>query len=499
MKTTKIFGPPGTGKTTSLIEILTGLLETGYHPSQISYLSFTNAAVEETKQRIARRFTSFDLRKDFKHFRTVHSACCLKAGIAMPEIMSAKDYEEFEEETGYSVKPKRTESYADPASKTWDQVLNAKSYATHKKMPLHEATFRMQIGIPRERIDQFIEEYEAFKKRVGKLDFDDMLLECLGKGSLGTPIILVDECQDLSDLQLDLVKEWSVGCEALYLAGDDDQSIYAFNGASEYGFLEFPADEVRVLRKSHRVPLVIGERAERVIKKVTKRKAKSTEWTLNEGEIRYYSTLNQIGSVPLIEAAKAGRDVMFLTRHRLHGNNVRKFLTSLNIPHTVDGKQPWSQKLKRGVQAYYKLLSWEKINAQEAQNLVTAIGGKIAKAEFRKILSIRKEFTLKDFPDMSWEKLKGSGPLLKLISEHGIDILDKPVTFDVSTFHSSKGREADVVVVLTDCFEKVLDTMQIAPDTERRLCYVALTRAREKLFIIDPEDPTKRLTPLLEA
>lgn len=418
------------------------------------------------------------------------------AGIATPEIMSASDFRKFSDETGYKVKARTKKVSFEESSDIYGRVLNAKSYATHKRVSISQARTHMQIELPGSRVADFIEKYEAFKEREGKYDFDDMLLSCLGQGPIGTKIILVDECQDLSDLQLELIRQWSVGADALYLAGDDDQSIYAFNGASEYGFLDFPADETIILRKSYRVPLGIGERAERVIKKVKKRQPKNVEWTLNECSFERRRSLLQIIS-QLKHAFVDGRDIMIMSRHRKHGQEVSKLLKKHGIAHTIDGKMPWSNTKAKQVKDFYHLLCGGKLKAQDMVNLLRGQGQKTEAAKIRKLISVQSEFGLDDVEGLSWKNLDAD--IWWYVTKHGIEVMDKELTIDVSTFHSSKGRETDVAIIMTDCYPTVTENLRLHPDTERRLCYVAMTRARERVILINPEDPLNYMKPLLEA
>ena len=67
-------GGPGTGKTTTLLNKLDRLFARGVKPYQIAYLSFTNKAVNEAKQRAANKFTDIS-EEDLRNFRTIHSFC----------------------------------------------------------------------------------------------------------------------------------------------------------------------------------------------------------------------------------------------------------------------------------------------------------------------------------------------------------------------------------------------------------------------------------------
>ena len=64
-------------------------------------------------------------------------------------------------------------------------------------------------------------------------------------------LMIIDEAQDLTPLQWKFVYKLGEKAKRIYLAGDDDQAIYEWNGADVKSFQNFPGKDV-VLKYSHR-------------------------------------------------------------------------------------------------------------------------------------------------------------------------------------------------------------------------------------------------------
>ena len=65
------------------------------------------------------------------------------------------------------------------------------------------------------------------------------------------------------------------------------------------------------------------------------------------------------------------------------------------------------------------------------------------------------------------------------------ETLNKPRIL-INTIHGVKGGEADHVAIMTDMAARSHRYMEMFPDDEHRVFYVALTRAKESIHIISP-------------
>jgi len=82
--------------------------------------------------------------------------------------------------------------------------------------------------------------------------------------------------QDFTPLELALVRQWSGPMDKVMFAGDDDQCIYGFKGATPDAFLspEIPPEHKRVLRQSYRLPAAVHAAADAWVRQLSRREPK---------------------------------------------------------------------------------------------------------------------------------------------------------------------------------------------------------------------------------
>ena len=93
-----VLGPPGTGKTTFLLEKVENFLQAGISPEKLGYVAFTKKAANEALTRAVEKF-GYDP-KELSYFRTLHSLCYHWLGLTRSDVMARSNLKDFSKTIG---------------------------------------------------------------------------------------------------------------------------------------------------------------------------------------------------------------------------------------------------------------------------------------------------------------------------------------------------------------------------------------------------------------
>lgn len=252
---TLLLAVPGSGKTTVIIARLGVLiLEKNVPPEQILTLTFSVKAANDMQQRFVNLFgNEYEGRLQF---RTIHSFC----------YTVIKEYEKIKNTTAFDVIENNSHIIKSICIRlneeyVGDEVVNEliKKICYCKNLILSKEAIK-KIAVPGCDFLQVYEKYEAYKKAKRIMDYDDMLNyayiilkrypNILQKYQEQFKFINVDEAQDISFIQHEIIRLLAMKNKNIFMVGDEDQSIYGFRAASPKELLSFEKkfSDVKILK-----------------------------------------------------------------------------------------------------------------------------------------------------------------------------------------------------------------------------------------------------------
>jgi len=566
---TRLFGGPGSGKTTALLDRVDELLEDDdVSIRDVLVVSYTRAAAAEVRERLAERL-DVSPRALQGNVCTMHAKAYELLDLSRGDVVGESDKEEFCEEYGVEYE----DEYGGAGRRTArSTTLGNKIIATSQWLQRtqrdvadwYDVPFQWDVEAVRlppdidpnaqegnkytptwptedDRIDvpEVIRAWRSYKGEHDLVGFADML-ERVAQRSLVPHVdyLVIDEFQDITTLQYEVYEEWKPHMEGVLIAGDDDQVVYAWQGADPNILLDAEVHEDVVLPNSYRLPSRILNVVNREIRHIDKRQEKDLNPRKEGGVVEGIQSPSMFEVVRNVQHTVDTTDetlmILFRARYQMF-QFIDDFLPK-GIPFSVmTDQRMWTDRLTQYVRAVEKLEADDPITGLEARRLADMLQdsafGTNERDEFYDTLDDREEEADVDdiaeievSPDVVTDHIPfmpdpaSAGDMLRKVTSFQRNSVDAyfggeyqgmdPSRVRVGTIHSAKGREADHVFVCTDLTEKVVEQMAasvddptdvngveeftahtspvpVLTDNERRVFYVGMSRARERLVLLE--------------
>lgn len=518
----------GTGKTRALTHrIAYGIAEGKFLPESVLALTFTTKAAAEMGHRLR------GLGVEGVATRTFHSAALRQlqhfwpeiTGGYLPDIVASKGRIIAGALEGLKISLDTAVLRDIAGDIEWRKVqgYSLEEYREHR--PARAGGLPGSLSL--EVMLSIHERYESLKDEQSRIDFEDVLLACVGMLEEETRVrdriqaqygvFLVDEYQDVSPIQQRLLDAWLGKREDLVVVGDASQTIYTFAGASSSYLLDFatryPTASVITLERNYRSSADIVQAANHVISgrpgAVVLRARDSPSTPIrrhiaasDQREADYIA--QSIHN--LLEQGRSGDDIAILTRFGAQSLLLETALASKGLSTRVQGakdyfEQPHIQRAVMEIRGA-AVAGVEGELATVVDDILHGIGfdgtppdhAGAERSKYEDLLALRNlarsadpSTTVMEFSTMlTTRKSAGDSPSVGAIT--------------ISTVHSAKGREWPVVFMMglaEGLFPISYATTDAAIEEERRLFYVGITRAREEL-VLSMAERSKETSPLRE-
>ncbi|XP_021286637.1 ATP-dependent DNA helicase SRS2-like protein At4g25120 isoform X1 [Herrania umbratica] len=390
---------PGSGKTSTMVGRVLMLLNEGVSPSNILAMTFTTAAASEMRDRIGAvagkatakeltisTFHSFSLQLCRSHAEKLERTsefliyghgqqrrAIIEAVRLLENQKSGQKYEACKSSTTEILNGERHPEYFKDKSKKWQKfVTQAKASG---KTPEECRKMGDEIGAA------VLGNYSDILRSCNALDYHDLICcsvklltqypEVFKECQDSWKAIIVDEFQDTSAMQYSLLRILA-SHNHITIVGDDDQSIFSFNGADISGFDSFRKDfpnykEIRLIR-NYRSTRCIVEAASCLIQNNTKRCLSKNFLSENSygSKITIKECYNEDAQCAfvvdkILETASNGTiascsygKIAILYRRQVSGKVFQTTFRSRKIPFNLHGVAFYRKKVVRAIIAMLK-------------------------------------------------------------------------------------------------------------------------------------------------
>ncbi len=510
-----VIAGPGAGKTFILTKRIENLIKFNIPADAILALTFCNQAAQEIRERLKDISTKVNV-------HTFHSFCYEILRKYHNLINRSKDFILIDEDLKLDILMKLAKSKKDSEKLT-------KKISDYKN------------GIIDDNIEfkKIFENYNNYLQTIDAIDIDDLIYYAVEifknteniKAELNQKYkyLLIDEYQDINNKQYELIKLLIDNNNPnLFVIGDANQAIYGFRGANvryiQEFLQDFPKAEIIKFRNSFRCSNIILKVAGQILGKeellygpdegikIVIQKCQSAgseaEWIASQiermiGGIRSFSFDSGITDGEEYKEIQGFKSFAVLCRTTAQFEQLKKSFMNHAIPFKIAGEQPIYLQapfkdliLKIKLHFYNDKIKLLNNNDSELLSLLQSQKNidEILDIEFNKLSDeIKKDFYFE------FETIKEYGRGYKndypkffkelYLNRFGVDLLNiQAERVNLLTMHSAKGLEFDAVFI-AGCEDGIIpfnlyENYNSADlDEERRLFYVAITRAKRYLFL----------------
>ncbi|WP_306053763.1 UvrD-helicase domain-containing protein [Natronococcus wangiae] len=525
-KVTRLFGGPGSGKTTALLDHVEEILEQeGVTFRDILVVSYTRAAAQEVRERLAERLDESP-RALQGNVCTMHAKAYELLDLSRSDVIGESDKEEFCEDYGIEYEDEYSGAGRRTARSTTigNKIIATSQWLQRTRREVadwYDVPFQWdqeEVRLPPEidpnaqegnkytptwpsdddRIDvpEAIRAWRSYKGEQGKIGFADMLERVKQRSLLpNVDYLVIDEFQDITTLQYDVYEEWKPHMERVLIAGDDDQVVYSWQGADPALLLEEEVDEDVILPNSYRLPSNVLNAVNKEIRHIDQRQDKDLKPRKEGGSVDARANASMLDVVRMVRRTLVEGDgtimVLFRARYQMF-QFIDEFITE-GVPfRSLTDQRMWTDRLTQYVRAVEAIDRGDDVDGLQARRLAdmlqeSAFGTNERDDLFDHIDEQQEEAGVEDLEDLtiSGDVIEDHAPFMPGPAS-AADMVRKVTNFQkksirsyfaigeyqgmatdrvrVGTIHSAKGREADHVFIATDLTEKVVEQMVATVD-----------------------------------
>jgi len=509
----QIIAPAGSGKTTTLIARLGYLLTKGVSPDRIAVMTFNRDAAEELRARIESRLAPFVPTAIDIEVRTLHA-------LARQVLMDAGALGELvaDREPLLRTARRRCLIGRSPDAPPLPDVASLDTWLS---------AWKVEGRPPPPEATPVLAAYDALLAARHASDFDDLVVGAADRLASDPRLrlrwqsrfshVCVDEFQDVDAAQLRLVRLLGAPQNNLFVVGDDDQTIYAWRLADVRRILQFTSaypDARRVLlATNYRCPptvvatsaRLIGVNQERFTKAIRAVPRATDADTAARSLVAYPTTTpdwaDRLAAFASSSAVE-GRRSCLLARTRAELAPLTLALVRAGVRHWCSVPSPLDAESAKSVVEDLRRMPQAGPPFQSLLEARTARGWR--RGDPRDALS---EDDLAALDAMAgWAAgFRSLEDFLGAMDEarRRLEALRDPeASVELITVHAAKGREWATVIVIGFEEERFPNRRALlgaadparAVEEERRLAYVAMTRATERLVLaFDSARPSRFL------